>query len=126
MDVGTLSLMVSWIVLVFIANLIVPIPRNIGFEGFAVLYIVYTAVIILLGFFIYWMLFQRGNMETKSPWNEYGEAKIQELEYELTQLATIVRNQQTAIDKMTKILGKFVRVFENLSSAAAAEEDDRK
>lgn len=64
-------------------------------------------------------------METKSPWNEYGEAKIQELEYELTQLATIVRNQQTAIDKMTKILGKFVRVFENLSSAAA-EGDDRK
>lgn len=62
-------------------------------------------------------------MDTKSPWNEYGEAKIQELEYELTQLATIVRDQQTAIDKMTKILGKFVRVFENLSSA---EGDDRK
>lgn len=64
-------------------------------------------------------------MDTKSPWNEYGEAKIQELEYELTQLATIVRDQQTAIDKMTKILGKFVRVFENLSSVAA-EGDDRK
>lgn len=64
-------------------------------------------------------------MDTKSPWNEYGEAKIQELEYELTQLATIVRDQQTAIDKMTKILGKFVRVFENLSSAVA-EGDDRK
>lgn len=62
-------------------------------------------------------------METKSPWNEYGEAKIQELEYELTQLATIVRDQQTAIDKMTRILGKVVKVFENLSSA---EGDDRK
>lgn len=64
-------------------------------------------------------------MDTKSPWNEYGEAKIQELEYELTQLATIVRDQQTTIDKMTKILGKFVRVFENLSSVTA-EGDDRK
>lgn len=64
-------------------------------------------------------------MDTKSPWNEYGEAKIQELEYELTQLATIVRKQQTAIDKMTTILGRFVRVFENLSGISA-EGDDRK
>ena len=62
-------------------------------------------------------------METKSPWNEYGDAKIQELEYELTQLATIVRDQQTAIDKMTKILGKFVNIFDNLANA---EGDDRK
>lgn len=56
-------------------------------------------------------------MEIKSPWNEYGEAKIQELEYEVTRLATIVENQQTAIDKMTKILGKFVNIFDNLAKA---------
>ena len=62
-------------------------------------------------------------METKSPWNEYGEAKIQELEYEVTRLATIVKDQQTAIDKMAKILGKFVNIFDNLASAG---EDDRK
>lgn len=62
-------------------------------------------------------------MDTKSPWNEYGEAKIQELEYELTQLATIVRDQQTAINKMTAILGKFVKVFDNLANTG---EDDRK
>lgn len=62
-------------------------------------------------------------MENKSPWNEYGDAKIQELEYELTQLATIVRDQQTAIDKMTKILGKFVNIFDSLANA---EGDDRK
>ena len=53
-------------------------------------------------------------MEIKSPWNEYGEAKIQELKYEVTRLATIVENQQTAIDKMTKILGKIVNIFDNL------------
>lgn len=62
-------------------------------------------------------------MEIKSPWNEYGEAKIQELEYEVTRLATIVKDQQTAIDKMTKILGKFVSIFDNLANA---EGDDRK
>lgn len=62
-------------------------------------------------------------METKSPWNEYGEAKIQELEYEVTRLATIVKDQQTAIDKMAKILGKFVNIFDNLANAG---EDDRK
>lgn len=62
-------------------------------------------------------------MDTKSPWNEYGEAKIQELEYELTQLATIVRDQQTAIDKMTTILGRFVNIFDNLAKVG---EDDRK
>lgn len=64
-------------------------------------------------------------MDTKSPWNEYGEAKIQELEYELDQLATVVRDQQTAIDKMSRILGKVVRVFENLSKVNV-EGDDRK
>ena len=62
-------------------------------------------------------------METKSPWNEYGEAKIQELEYEVTRLATIVKDQQTAIDKMAKILGKFVNIVDNLANAG---EDDRK
>lgn len=62
-------------------------------------------------------------MENKSPWNEYGDAKIQELEYELTRLATIVEDQQTAIDKMTKILGKFVNIFDSLGKAG---EDDRK
>lgn len=62
-------------------------------------------------------------MDIKSPWNEYGEAKIQELEYELTQLATIVQDQQTAIDKMTRILGKFVNIFDNLAKAG---EDDHK
>lgn len=62
-------------------------------------------------------------METKSPWNEYGEAKIQELEYEVTRLATVVKDQQTAIDKMTKILGKFVNIFDNLAKAGG---DDRK
>ena len=62
-------------------------------------------------------------MEAKSPWNEYGEAKIQELEYEVTRLATIVKDQQTAIDKMAKILGKFVNIFDNLANAG---EDDRK
>ena len=56
-------------------------------------------------------------MEIKSPWNEYGEAKIQELEYEVTRLATIVKDQQTAIDKMAKILGKFVNIFDNLAKA---------
>ena len=64
-------------------------------------------------------------MDIKSPWNEYGEAKIQELEYELDQLATVVRDQQTAIDKMSRILGKVVRVFENLSKVNV-EGDDRK
>ena len=29
-------------------------------------------------------------MESKSPWNEYGDAKIQELEDELTRVKTIV------------------------------------
>lgn len=62
-------------------------------------------------------------METKSPWNEYGEAKIQELEYELTRLTTIVKDQQTAIDKMTKILAKFTNIFSYLANA---EGDDRK
>lgn len=62
-------------------------------------------------------------MENKSPWNEYGEAKIQELEYAVTRLATIVKDQQTAIDKMTKILGKFVSIFDNLGKAG---EDDCK
>lgn len=57
MDVGTLTLMVSWIVLTIIASLIAPIPRNMGLAGFAGLCIVITIVVILLGFFINWMLF---------------------------------------------------------------------
>lgn len=72
-------------------------------------------------------------METKSPWNEYGEAKILELEYELNRLSTIVQNQQTAIDKMTAILGDFVKMFGNLLGTSvenllgtSAEGDDRK
>ena len=63
-------------------------------------------------------------METKSPWNEYGEAKIQELENELTRLTTIVSGQQTTINKMAEILGKFTRIFSNLASVT--EGDDRK
>jgi hypothetical protein len=63
-------------------------------------------------------------METKSPWNEYGVAKIQELENELTRLTTIVNEQQTTINKMAEILGKFTKIFSNL--AGAVEGDDRK
>lgn len=57
MDAGTLTLMISWIVLAIIAGLIVPTPRNMGLAGFAGLCIAKTVVVILLGFFIYWMLF---------------------------------------------------------------------
>lgn len=62
-------------------------------------------------------------METKSPWNEYGEAKIQELENELTRLTTVVAEQQTAINKMAEILTKFTNIFTYITSA---EGDDRK
>lgn len=64
------------------------------------------------------------HMETKSPWNEYGEAKIQELEIELKDLTTVVEEQQKAIAKMANILGKFTQIFDNI--AKVAEGDDRK
>lgn len=62
-------------------------------------------------------------METKSPWNEYGAAKIQELENELTRLTTVVAEQQTSINKMAEILAKFTNIFSYLANA---EGDDRK
>lgn len=62
-------------------------------------------------------------MENKSPWNEYGDAKIQELEDELTRLTTVVAEQQTAINKMAEILAKFTNIFSYLANS---EGDDRK
>jgi len=62
-------------------------------------------------------------MENKSPWNEYGDAKIQELEDELTRVKTIVSEQQTSINKMAEILAKFTNIFSYLANA---EGDDRK
>lgn len=62
-------------------------------------------------------------METKSPWNKYGDAKIQELEDELTRLTTVVAEQQTSINKMAEILAKFTNIFAYITSA---EGDDRK
>ena len=63
-------------------------------------------------------------METKSPWNEYGDAKIAEIEDELTRLTTIVKEQQTTINKMAEILGKFTKIFGNLAEVVTG--DDRK
>ena len=62
-------------------------------------------------------------MEIKPPWNEYGEAKIQELENELTRLTTVVAEQQTSINKMTEILAKFTNIFNYLANV---EGGDRK
>lgn len=62
-------------------------------------------------------------MESKSPWNEYGDAKIQELEDELTRVKTIVSERQTSINKMAEILAKFTNIFSYLANA---EGDDRK
>lgn len=62
-------------------------------------------------------------MENKSPWNEYGDAKIQELEDELTRVKTIVSEQQTSINKMAEILAKFTNIFSYLANAGG---DDRK
>lgn len=62
-------------------------------------------------------------METKSPWNEYGEAKIAELEHELTRLTTILNEQQTNLNKIAEILGKVGNIFDSVTKAG---EDDRK
>lgn len=62
-------------------------------------------------------------MESKSPWSEYGDAKIQELEDELTRVKTIVSEQQTSTNKMAEILAKFTNIFSYLANA---EGDDRK
>lgn len=62
-------------------------------------------------------------MEIKSPWNEYGEAKIQELEDELTRLTAVVAEQQTSINKMAEILAKFTNIFNYITNT---EGNDRK
>lgn len=43
-------------------------------------------------------------MESKSPWNIYGEAKVQELENELCCLRTAVEDTLSAANRIEKLL----------------------
>ena len=43
-------------------------------------------------------------METKSPWNEYGVAKVQELKDELTSVREMVESNITALDRIEQLL----------------------
>lgn len=43
-------------------------------------------------------------METKSPWNEYGIAKVQELMDEVTSVREMVQNNMTALDRIEQLL----------------------
>lgn len=43
-------------------------------------------------------------METKSPWNEYGVAKVQELMDEVTSVREMVQSNMTALDRIEQLL----------------------
>ena len=43
-------------------------------------------------------------METKSPWNEYGIAKVQELKDELMSVREVTMNNLSALDRIEQLL----------------------
>lgn len=43
-------------------------------------------------------------METKSPWNEYGVAKVQELKDELMSVREVTMNNLSALDRIEQLL----------------------
>ena len=43
-------------------------------------------------------------METKSPWNEYGVAKVQELKDELMSMREVTMNNLSALDRIEQLL----------------------
>lgn len=43
-------------------------------------------------------------METKSPWNEYGVAKVQELKDELMSVREVTMDNLSALDRIEQLL----------------------